>query len=169
MRHKLKKGLRQTPEYGIWASLRRRCLCHTNKDFKWYGGRGIKSCKRWDYFVNFLKDMGKRPIGLTLDRINNDGDYKPSNCRWADRKTQTNNKNKKWYVRSSKILSGNKDNKKRSQIGENHGRAKLTQKEVIRIRFLYEKRHRIASLSKIFNVSTTNIGHIVRRWTWRHI
>ena len=75
--------------------MRERCNNPKSRDFESYGGRGIKVCKRWDRiggFVSFLADMGKRPSSKhSIDRINNDGDYKPSNCRWVDRYTQKNN------------------------------------------------------------------------------
>lgn len=81
----------ETPVYAVWLSMKGRCLRKTDKYWKHYGGRGIKVCKRWMKFENFYKDMGE-PNGLTLDRINNNGDYKPSNCRWATWKVQANNK-----------------------------------------------------------------------------
>lgn len=77
--------------YGVWQAMRDRCSNPNRKDYYRYGGRGITVCKRWEKFENFLKDIGEPSLGLTLDRINNDGDYKPSNCRWATRKEQSHN------------------------------------------------------------------------------
>jgi hypothetical protein len=81
------------PLYQVWAALKYRCLNPNSSKWKNYGGRGITVCKRWiDSFENFLEDMGERPEGSSLERINVDGNYEPGNCRWATQKEQQNNK-----------------------------------------------------------------------------
>ena len=84
-------GMAHTKEYNSWASMKARCLNKKNPNYKNYGGRGITVCNRWMKFENFYADMGKRPKGKSIDRINNDKGYYKENCRWATRKEQNNN------------------------------------------------------------------------------
>lgn len=78
--------------YKTFNGMKERCMNPNNKFYKNYGARGIKVCERWlESFAHFLEDMGERPNGHTIDRINNDGNYEPSNCKWATKKEQQNN------------------------------------------------------------------------------
>lgn len=84
---------RRGPTYTVWQQMKRRCANPKVAHFERYGGRGIKVCSRWlESFENFLADMGERPDGTTLDRVNNDGHYEPANCRWVARKTNSRNR-----------------------------------------------------------------------------
>jgi hypothetical protein len=80
------------PLYQCWKSMHARCENTNNPSYWKYGGRGIKVCRRWDTFKTFVDDMGKRSIGLSLDRIDNNGNYTPDNCRWATGSQQCYNR-----------------------------------------------------------------------------
>jgi hypothetical protein len=82
----------QSRAYRTWANMINRCTNPKRREWHRYGGRGITVCERWRDFKNFKADMGDPPPGLTLDRINNSGNYEPGNCRWATRKEQTANR-----------------------------------------------------------------------------
>lgn len=91
-------GLRGTPTHNSWAYMHRRCGSPSGDSWNRYGGRGITVCPRWDDFMAFLEDMGERPPGLTLDRIDSDGHYEPGNCRWVDRTGQARNRKGSVYI-----------------------------------------------------------------------
>ena len=89
----LRHGLHRSPEYRAWNAMKDRCLNPKNKRYRHYGGRGIKVCDSWLKFENFYADMGPRPSpSLSIDRVNNDGNYEPGNCQWSTLEQQNNNR-----------------------------------------------------------------------------
>lgn len=91
-------GMHNTSTYRAWRSMASRCNNPKNKRYKDYGGRGISIYERWNNFENFYKDMGVKPKGKSLDRIDNDKGYEPSNCKWSTPTEQLNNTRKNIYI-----------------------------------------------------------------------
>jgi len=129
---------KNTKTYNIWHDIRQRCYNPNNKRYKDYGGRGIKACVRWNRFKNFLADMGECPDSLVMDRINNNGNYEPSNCRWTDIKTSNRNK---------RVI-------------------KLSIKKANKIRELYLKGYLQREIAKQFNIGQNTISLIVNNKQW---
>lgn len=90
-KHGHSKRTSRSPEYESWAAMHARCVAKKGRNKIYYADRGIVVCERWAVFENFLEDMGARPPNMTLDRKDNDGNYEPSNCRWATQSEQRRN------------------------------------------------------------------------------
>ncbi len=95
---RFKHGQSRTHVHVVWRVMHDRCRNPNNPSYRHYGGRGISVCERWKDFALFSQDMGDRPKGYQIDRIDNDGNYEPSNCRWATAKQQINNRRNSVYL-----------------------------------------------------------------------
>jgi hypothetical protein len=95
-------GMSHTPTHRIWCGMNTRCYNESSKDYRHYGGRGITVCDRWrNSFEAFLSDMGERPPGMSIERVDNSKGYEPGNCRWASQKEQTRNRRGLRYLEMS--------------------------------------------------------------------
>lgn len=128
-----------TPEYQAWINLRRRCDGRLKSHLRRYGERGIRVCARWRDFRNFLADMGPRPAGTSIDRIDNEGNYEPGNCRWATPAIQTRN-------RAPVVLNATASILIREMVRRGGGRS---------------------DVAHAFGVSVQLVGRVVRGERWR--
>ncbi len=97
------RGRAGSPTYSTWQNMLTRCNTPSAGSYEWYGAKGIGVCKAWLSFPAFLSDMGERPEGKTIDRIDNGRDYSPENCRWATPKEQTVNRGDRGLVQPPKV------------------------------------------------------------------
>ncbi len=114
-RHGHARGSGDTTTYNCWSLMKGRCRNPNHHKYAIYGGRGIKVCERWLSFINFLADMGEKPVGMTLERKDVNGNYTLENCEWATQKTQQNNK------RNNRVLTFNGLTMNASQWSEHLG------------------------------------------------
>lgn len=98
-------GMAKSKVYAVWCGMIKRCFNEKDSNYPIYGARGIKVCDEWLKFENFFNDMGNRPEGMSIDRIDVNGDYNKSNCKWSTRKEQARN------TRTNRFIEFNGDNK----------------------------------------------------------
>jgi hypothetical protein len=139
----------RTPTYNSWRSMRSRCLDKNAKGFKYWGGKGVTICERWDKYSNFLEDMGERPEGHVLARKGDKGNYEPGNVTW---KLLAENTREMQHAKGEKVAS-----------------SKLTEEQVLKIRDLKEKGCGVRQLGRLYGVDHNTISAIVNRRTWKHI
>ena len=140
--HRRMSNGRPSPEYQSWRAMWQRVRAKSGTDWECYGARGISVCERWRSFSRFIEDMGQRPAGLTIDRIDNSKGYEPGNCRWATR---------------------------REQVSNRRTPNKLNDADAICIRRRLEEGESQSSIAKEFSVTKQTIYGIRIRKIYRHV
>lgn len=169
---RIKHNLSTTPEYYIWKCMRQRCNNPKSHKYPIYGGRGITVCERWNDFHNFISDMGTRPNkDYSIDRINNDGNYEPQNCRWSTRSEQMRNRREYSQEVKDRIVKnlGNRNlgiiysDEKKDEISDTICRNKWGEEKYNSIKNLIIGGESLSKISKRFNVHYRSINKLKNR------
>lgn len=172
--------------HSTWTGLFKRCFNPIDRNFPDYGGRGITVCERWFSFEAFVADMGLRPDGKTLDRVDNNGNYEPSNCRWATRVEQARN------TRRNRVVLVNGVPKFQTEIAKEYGlcdstisrrreagnsltaeaffkRQKLNKDEVVEIKSLLSRGLKRRDIAERYAITVQMVGMIARGEAWSDV
>jgi len=162
------------PEYRVYRQMLDRCHLPTARNFQWYGAKGVSVCHRWRFgegglsgFKCFMADVGDRPAGMTLDRIDPRLDYEPGNVRWATWDQQAENKREHYL--SEPIRRRLRHLRSLAHRGEASGVAKLTEDQVSEIKGKISRGARTSDLARQYHVAPQTISGIKSGRKWSHV